>query len=158
MQATPPAPAPAPAPVEASPKVQTGEMRAKTTSTKNAKGNVEIADCAIDGKFVAIGNSGKRGEDITCWKIVRTVEGGKTILEFVFPKVVLGVGDKNKVVKVWARGQMPKEPIPTDFEASHRSWGLGANILTTLFDAEGEVGTFAFAATGGHKLYLILTN
>jgi len=134
VQAAPPAPAP----VEASPKVQTGEMRAKTTSTKNAKGNVEIADCAIDGKFVAIGNSGKKEEDLTGWKIVRNVEGGKTILEFVFPKVVLGTGDKNKVVKVWAKGQMPKEPTPTDFEASHRSWGLGANILTTLFNAEGE--------------------
>lgn len=127
-----------PAPVDPSPKVQTGEMRAKTTSTKNAKGNVEIADCAIDGKFVAIGNSGKKEEDITAWKIVRNVEGGKTMLEFTFPKMVLGTGDKNKTIKVWAKGMLPKDPSPTDLEASHRSWGLGASILTTLFNADGE--------------------
>lgn len=139
VQAAAPAPAPAPAPVaEPQPKVATGEMRAKTTSTKNAKGNVEISDCAIDGKFVAIGNSGKKEEEITGWKIVRNVEGGKSLLEFTFPKIVLGTTDKTKVVKVWAKGQLPKEPGPNDLEASHRSWGLGASILTTLFNAEGE--------------------
>lgn len=132
----PPPPQPA-APVEP-PKPQAGEMRAKTTSTKNAKGNVEISDCAIDGKCVTIGNSGKKEEDITAWKIVRSVENGKTTFEFTFPKMVLGTGDKNKSVKIWAKGQMPKEPTPNDLEAPHRSWGLGASILTTLLNSEGE--------------------
>jgi intermediate filament protein if len=37
-----------------------GEMSAKTTYQKSAKGPVSISECAPDGKFIVLENSGRK--------------------------------------------------------------------------------------------------
>ena len=37
-----------------------GEMSAKTTYQRSAKGPVSIAECAADGKFIALENTGRK--------------------------------------------------------------------------------------------------
>ena len=62
-----------PAPVDSSLKasqVVRGEMSAKTTYQKSAKGPVAISECAADGKFVLMENTGRKVSeemaDMTC--------------------------------------------------------------------------------------------
>lgn len=112
-----------------------GEMSAKTTYQKSAKGPVSISECAADGKYIMLENSGRKDEPLGGWKIKRNIEG-QDKAEFVLDKnFVLKVAAKSKV---WAQGQKPPSASLHDVESNVPSWGVGANITTKLINTSGE--------------------
>ena len=44
--------------------------------------------------------------------------------------------------QVWAQGCKPVNAPASDIEASHNTWGVGANIVTKLVNQTGEVNRF----------------
>ncbi|ESN91852.1 hypothetical protein HELRODRAFT_90252, partial [Helobdella robusta] len=112
-----------------------GEMSAKTTYQRSAKGPISIAECATDGKFITIENTGRKDESLAGFKIKRNIDGlDKT--EYAFDKnYVLKSGAK---AKIWGQGQKPLSASASDLEAPFQNWGLGANITTKLLSQNGE--------------------
>ena len=55
--------------------VKGGEMSAKTTYQKSAKGPIGICEASADGKFITLENNSRVDEDIGSWKIKRVVKG-----------------------------------------------------------------------------------
>lgn len=115
-----------------------GEMQAKTTNQRSAKGPTAIGECSVDGKYVTIENSGRREEDIGGWKISRQLNGAEVAGEFVLPdNLKLKPGEK---LKLWAKGQMPADAKPaTDIETPVSNWGFGSNMtVTKITNKSGE--------------------
>jgi intermediate filament protein if len=111
-----------------------GEMQAKTTYQKSAKGPVAIAECSGDGKFIILDNTGRKEENLEGWKIKRTIDGADKA-EFAFPPTaVLKSGEK---LKIWAKGSRP-EGASNDLEAEEASWGSGGHIITRLVNPASE--------------------
>jgi len=112
-----------------------GEMSAKTTYQKNAKGPVSIAECGSDGKYVLIENSGRKAESLDGWHIQRSIDGEDRV-DYAFEDgYTLAAGAK---VKIWAKGTLPSDASPKDFEFDEETWGVGANITTKLVNPTGE--------------------
>lgn len=115
-----------------------GEVQAKTTNQRSAKGPTAIGDCSVDGKFVTIENTGRKEEDISEWKVSRILNGKDVTGEFQLPKnVELKPGDK---IKLWAKGNLPADSVPgKDFETSVSNWGFGSNnTVTKITNTNGE--------------------
>ncbi|CAH1785440.1 unnamed protein product [Owenia fusiformis] len=115
-----------------------GEMSAKTTYQRSAKGPVSISECSPDGKYVALENTGKKDEPLDGWFIKRYLEDTKKEIKFTFPKgAVISSRPGQKAIKVWARGSRPAGS--DDFEMQdNNTFGVGANIKTTLHNVNGE--------------------
>jgi len=113
-----------------------GEMSAKTTYQRSAKGPVAIGDVSSDGKFVQLENTGKKEEELGEWRIKRNIDG-EDKYDVPLPKaLILPPGEK---VKLFATGAKPTEGAgPLDFEIEHPTWGSGANIITKLCNPTGE--------------------
>jgi len=112
-----------------------GEMQAKTTYQKSAKGPVAIAECSAEGKFIVIDNTGRKEEALGGWKIKRSIDG-QDKAEFTFPDTfVLKSGDK---LKIWVKGSKPADAGVNDIEFGENTWGLGGHIITKLVNAAGE--------------------
>jgi len=111
-----------------------GEMSAKTTYQRSAKGAVSIMECAADGKYVALENTSRKDEALGGWRITRTIEGQEKA-DFTFPRDFAIRG--NSKVKVWAKGQR-QGGNPNDIETNVSSFGVGANIITKLVNPAGE--------------------
>lgn len=110
-----------------------GEMSAKTTYQRSAKGNISIAETAADGKFIALENTSSKDETCNKWVIKRNLDG-KPGKDFTFPeKFVIPAGKK---IKVWARNQRPAGS--NELETNERNWGIGANVVTTLVSDTGD--------------------
>jgi len=112
-----------------------GEMSAKTTYQKSAKGPVAIPECSTDGKFVMLENTGRKDENLSNWAIKRTVDGqdkAQFLIDFVLN---LSPGSK---IKVWAKDSKPASAPETDIECSEATWGVGADIITKLINPAGE--------------------
>jgi len=112
-----------------------GEMQAKTTYQKSAKGPVAIAECASDGKFITLDNTGRKEEALSEWKLKRTIDGVDKG-EFTFPEgVILKNGEK---LKVWGKGLRPGEGAEKDLEFDQENWGVGGHVITRLINPAGE--------------------
>lgn len=112
-----------------------GEMSAKTTYQRSAKGPVSISECSADGKHITVENTGRRDENVGRWKISRNIDG-KEKDGFTFPHgFSLRPGGK---AKIYAKGQRPASAPATDLESSDESWGIGANIHTKLVNEREE--------------------
>ena len=59
MEPTEPA-KPKPEPAKVPPPLLKGEISAKTTFQRSAKGPIQVSECSADGKFVVVENTGKR--------------------------------------------------------------------------------------------------
>jgi len=114
-----------------------GEMSTRTTFQRSAKGNVTIAECDPDGKFIILENSHRnKDENIGEWKLKRKIDGKKEVV-YTFPaNIVIKPG---KTTKVWAREQMGANNPPTEliFEGEN-NWGTGNQVQTVLVNKEGE--------------------
>jgi intermediate filament protein if len=109
--------------------VTKGEMQAKTSYQKSAKGPVAIAECGSDGKFIALDNTGRKDEDLTGWKLTRNFDGTDKP-EFVFPQgTILPASAK---LRIWAKGSRPADAPATDLEYTEDNWGVGSNVVTKL--------------------------
>jgi intermediate filament protein if len=112
-----------------------GEMSAKTTYQRSAKGPVSIPESAADGKYIVIENTGRKDEVIGQWTIKRTIDGQEKA-EFAFePSFTVKAGAK---IKIWAKGCKPENAGEGDIEGNEVSWGIGANITTKLTNPAGE--------------------
>jgi intermediate filament protein if len=113
-----------------------GEMSARTTYQRSAKGPITISDCPPDGKFVRIENTGRKDENIEGWKLVRTVDN-KDLPEYVLDHRFASLRPGAKIA-IWARGQKPQSAPYSDFESTLDSWGIGAQATTKLYNQDGE--------------------
>jgi len=115
-----------------------GEVQAKTTNQRSAKGPTSIGDCSVDGKYVTVENSGRKEEDIAGWKISRILNGAEVAAEYVLPTPFeLKTGAK---IKLWAKGSLPAGAKPeTDRETTVKNWGYGSTqTVTKITNAQGE--------------------
>lgn len=117
--------------------VTRSEMSAKTTYQRSAKGPISITECSPDGKYIVLENTNKsKDQALDGWMIKRKVDNAAE-MNFNFPKgFVLKSG---KAVKVWARAgggvhQPPEEIVWNEAE----NWGIGSNIVTTLYSEKQE--------------------
>ncbi|VDP18888.1 unnamed protein product [Soboliphyme baturini] len=114
-----------------------GEMSTRTTFQRSAKGNVTIAECDPEGKFIVLENSHRsKDENIGDWKIRRKIDGKREITYILPPNIVLRAG---KTCKIWAREQggfhHPPSELIFDGETT---WGSGNNVQTVLFNRDNE--------------------
>lgn len=112
-----------------------GEMSAKTTYQRSAKGPIAIQECSPDGKYIVIENTGRKDELVGEWVIKRSIDGQDK------PDVKLDAGLSLKPgsrFKIWAKGTKPENAGEGDFEINEPTWGIGANITTKLLNAAGE--------------------
>lgn len=114
-----------------------GEMSTRTTFQRSAKGNVTIAECDPDGKFIVLENSHRsKEENIGDWRLRRKIDGRKEVV-YTFPSnIVIKAG---KTTKVWARDQGGYNSPPYDlvFDAES-NWGTGNTVQTVLVNRDGE--------------------
>ena len=116
-------------------KVVKGEMSAKTTYQRSAKGPVAICDCAADGKYVCLENGGRKEENIGGWRVVRNIDGQ------VRTDIVLDADFKLKAgskCKLYALNCKPSDASANDIEVKTKSWEMGANIVTKLVNTNGD--------------------
>lgn len=113
-----------------------GEMSAKTTHSRSAKGPTSIGDCSPEGKFVTLENTGRKEENLSGWSIRRNVDGEDFADYPLGQNVVLKPGSK---LKLWASGSLPADAkADTDIETTLSSWGTGNNVTTKLCNPAGE--------------------
>lgn len=112
-----------------------GEMSAKTTYQRSAKGPIAIAEISVDGKFVQLENTGRKDEDLSEWFLKRNIDGEDKV-SFKLPKdFIVKPGDK---IKIWAKGAKPADAGPGDLEYDQESWGSGSNVTTKLLNPANE--------------------
>jgi intermediate filament protein if len=115
--------------------VMKGEMSAKTTYQRSAKGPVAIAECAADGKSITLENTGRKDEPLGGWALKRNIDGSDKGDYFINEDFIIRPGAK---IKLWARGAKPLNAPASDLETDETSWGSGANINTRLVNPNGE--------------------
>jgi intermediate filament protein if len=112
-----------------------GEMSAKTTYQRSAKGPIAIQECSPDGKFICLENTGRKDELVGDWVIKRNIDGQDR------PDVKLNssltIKSVNKI-KIWARETKPRSAADSDIECNETTWGIGANITTKLVNTSNE--------------------
>jgi len=112
-----------------------GEMSAKTTYQRSAKGPIAIQECSPDGKYIVIENTGRKEETIGEWLIRRNIDGQDRPDVKLAADTIMKPGSK---IKVWARGTKPQNAAEGDIECKENTWGIGANITTKLANPTGE--------------------
>ncbi|VDP03112.1 unnamed protein product, partial [Soboliphyme baturini] len=116
-------------------RVVKGEMATRTSFQRSAKGNVSIAECQPEGKFIVLENTHRsKDENLDEWKLKRKIDG-KRELVFTFPS--------KYILRIWAKNQGGINDPPTQFIFdSEDSWGVGLNVQTILYNKDGEVRPF----------------
>ncbi|RCN41145.1 intermediate filament tail domain protein [Ancylostoma caninum] len=114
-----------------------GEVSTKTTFQRSAKGNVTIAECDPNGKFITLENTHRtKDENLGEHKLKRKLDKGREIVYTIPANTVLKAG---RTMKIYARDQggihNPPDSLVFDGE---NTWGIGANVVTSLYNKEGE--------------------
>jgi len=112
-----------------------GEMSARTTYQRSAKGPITIVECSADGKFLTLENTGRKEENIGKWKLTRNVDGEEKLDYRFSDEYLIQPGQK---VKLWAKEAKPHDAFAGDVEVQATTLGVGSNITTKLFNQEGE--------------------
>jgi len=112
-----------------------GEMSAKTTYQRSAKGPVSIMECCSSGKYVCLENTSRKDESIDGWRINRLIDGVEKA-NVTLPSNLVAKG--NVKIKIWAQGKKDSTAGPNDIEANIDTWGVGANITTKLINKSNE--------------------
>jgi len=113
--------------------VMKGEMSAKTTYQRSAKGPISISETSADGKFICLENTGRKEENLDGFKLRRNIDGADKA-DFALDFVTMQPMAK---IKIWAAGCKPPTAPPTDLEY-FESWGTGSAIRTILCNQLGE--------------------
>jgi intermediate filament protein if len=113
-----------------------GNITAKTTYQRSAKGPVNIGECAADGSYITLENTSRKDENLGDWSITRNVDGRE------MPRVTLPSGTTLKAgdrVKLFARGRKSRDASFNDIETSIENWEQNGSIVTTkLCNPSGE--------------------
>uniref|UniRef100_T1E1E3 LaminB n=1 Tax=Dendrocoelum lacteum TaxID=27895 RepID=T1E1E3_9PLAT len=114
-----------------------GEMSAKTSFQRTAKGNVTIQECSPDGKYIILENTGSQPENLSGFKVDRNVDTGRIVVVYAIPEgVILEATGKKRSLKIWAKGCKPSGT--DDLECQDANWGIGSLIVTILINKKGE--------------------
>lgn len=114
-----------------------GEIATRTSFQRSAKGNISIAECDPNGRYIIMENTHRnKEENIGEWKLKRKIDGRREIVFTLPPNVTLPAG---KSIKIWARNAGGRNDPPNDlvFEGED-SWGFGNNVQTILYNKEGD--------------------
>ncbi|XP_063704304.1 lamin Dm0-like isoform X2 [Culicoides brevitarsis] len=105
------------------------------STTASAKGDVEITECDPEGKFVKLHNKGQKEVNIGGWQVIRRSGDQETTFKF-HRSVKIDAGAN---VTVWSADTqgVTHEP-PATIVMNGKKWVVGDNIITTLFNGEGE--------------------
>jgi len=113
------------------------EMVTHTSFQRSNKGNVQFAEIPADGRYIVLENlSVNKDEVMGDWKLTRKIDGARELV-YTFPsKFVLRAG---KSVRIWAKGQSGVHNLIDSlvYEGAD-TWGFGFNVVTTLFNRDGE--------------------
>ncbi|CAJ0581350.1 unnamed protein product, partial [Mesorhabditis spiculigera] len=114
-----------------------GEVSTKTTFQRSAKGNVTIAECDPNGKFITLENTHRtKDENLGEHKLKRKLDNRREIVYTIPANTTLKAG---RTMKIYARDQgglhSPPDSLVNDLE---NTWGIGANVVTTLLNKDGE--------------------
>lgn len=112
-----------------------GEMSARTTYQRSAKGPITIVETSADGKFLTLENTGRKEENIGKWKLTRNVDGEDKLDYRFSDEYVIHPGQK---IKLWAKDSKPHDAFAGDIEVPATTLGVGSNITTKLYNVEGE--------------------
>ncbi|KAK0395366.1 hypothetical protein QR680_001247 [Steinernema hermaphroditum] len=114
-----------------------GEIQTKTTFQRSAKGNVTISECDPNGKFVVLENTHRtKDENVGGCKVKRKLDNRRELVYTIPEGIVLPAG---QMMTIYARDQggVHNPPKSLIFEGEN-TWGIGANIVTTLVNSDGE--------------------
>merc|ERR1712002_1349758 len=116
--------------------VTKSEVASKKTYQRSSKGPVAITECCPDGDFILIENKKGKDQSLDGFGIRRKVDGDADLF-FKFP-VGFAI-PSGSTVKIWAdvNDAINNPPFQIVWQGT-RSWGVGANILTTLVSPDGE--------------------
>jgi len=111
-----------------------GNITAKTTYQRAAKGPVNVGDCAPDGSFITLENTSRKDENVGGWSIKRNIDG-REMPGFTLPdNTTIRAGEK---VKLYARGK--KGSDLTGHETQLDLWDTTGSIISTKFcNPQGE--------------------
>lgn len=113
-----------------------GEVQTRTTFQRAAKGNIIIPECDSNGKFIVLENTHRnKEEDISECKLKRKLDNRPDIV-YTFPSnIILKPG---QTIKIYAKGQGPHNPPHSLVFEQENTWGVGANVVTTFLNKDGE--------------------
>uniref|UniRef100_A0A915LZ64 Intermediate filament protein n=1 Tax=Meloidogyne javanica TaxID=6303 RepID=A0A915LZ64_MELJA len=113
-----------------------GEVQTKTTFQRSAKGNITIAECEPNGKYIMLENTHKsKDEDISGCRLKRRMDDKREINYTIPVNIIIPAG---RNVKIWAAGQGGVHSPPHSLIIHEESWGVGQNVITAFFNKEGE--------------------
>ncbi|XP_055596956.1 lamin Dm0-like [Uranotaenia lowii] len=102
--------------------------------SSTAKGDLEIAECDSEGKFIRIHNKSKQPYKLEGYKLVRRSDGNDITFKFSKSSKIEGEG----TVTIYGSASQQKADPPTSLVMKAPSWGgLGENV-TVLINADGE--------------------
>jgi intermediate filament protein if len=129
-------PEPAPKEEEDAGSFGKGEMSAKTTYSRTAKGGIAITESPPHGRFVRLENTGKKEENISGYKLQRNVDN-RLQPPFILDQRFSSVPPGQKIT-FWAKDTKPGNAPSQDIEIDENNWGIGSLVVTTLINTEGE--------------------
>lgn len=111
-----------------------GNITAKTTYQRSAKGPVNVGDCAPDGSFITLENTSRKDENIGGWSIKRNIDG-REMPGFTLPSnTIIRAGEK---IKLYSRGKRGDDA--TGIESQLEQWDTTGSIISTKFcNPQGE--------------------
>jgi len=105
-----------------------GNITAKTTYQRSAKGPVNVGDCDPKGEFITLENTSKKDENVGGWSVKRNIDG-REMPGFTLPSdTVIRAGEK---VKVYARGKAGSDH--RGIESTVEVWDTTGSIINTKF-------------------------
>nr|XP_020476566.1 lamin-B2 [Monopterus albus] len=118
------------------PVVGRGEGQMLVSEEATASGAVTISPTNMDGNAVTLANDTEQDQPLGNWRLKRQVDNGEEVIYKFSPKFVLKAGQS---VTVWSADAGVAHSPPSDLLwKSQASWGTGNDIVTSLFNADGE--------------------
>jgi len=113
-----------------------GNITAKTTFQRSAKGPVTIGECDQAGAFITLENTSRKDENVGNWSVKRNVDGQELPGCTLPSDLTLKAGAK---VKLYARGRKPRDAPATDVETTLDNFDQTGSIISTkLCNPAGE--------------------
>ena len=113
-----------------------GNITAKTTYQRSAKGPVNIGECAADGSYITLENTSRKDENLGNWFVTRNVDGREMPRVTLPADLTIKAGEK---IRLYARGKKARDASFNDIETTIDSWEQNGSIVTTkLCNPSGE--------------------
>ncbi|XP_049287895.1 lamin Dm0-like [Anopheles funestus] len=101
----------------------------------SAKGDIEVTECDLEGRFVCIANKSKQEYKLDGWQLIRRPTDASEVC-YRFPKSAKIEG--NGKVTVWGTLANRKPDPPTDLVMKGALWTVTDTMTTVLLNGEDE--------------------